>query len=182
MFVFFLSSYLSAWPSGCEQLHLKYIQIFLTFCMWLQINKSQSPYLLKNRLKVELFRFFEKLCHQNLLAMILHESSCNFSFLIVNLTHIYLGKFLILIYHPKISLINQIFQTPILTYSSTDNFSSPISVFYWLIFCCGNSILHQIRNKNDKNTKFLIKATKKCEESILNIQNHFLLRTRPTDP
>ena len=71
------------------------------------------------------------------------------------------------------SLINQIFQTPILTYSSTDNFLSPIWVFHWLIFCCGNSILHQIRNKNDKNTKFLIKATKKCEESICKYMEPF---------
>ena len=36
-----------------------------------------------------------------------------------------------------------------LTYSSTDNFSSPILVSDWLIFRCGNLLLLQNRNEND---------------------------------
>ena len=35
------------------------------------------------------------------------------------------------------------------SYSSTDNFVSPILVSDWLIFCCENLILHQKRNEND---------------------------------
>ena len=68
--------------------------------MWLEIYKNQSPYLFKKRLKIDLFRFFEKFCHLNLLDMILNENSCNFSSLITNLPYIYLAKFLILIYCP----------------------------------------------------------------------------------
>ena len=30
-------------------------------------------------------------------------------------------------------------------YGSTDNFLSPVLISDWLIFCCGNSILHQKR-------------------------------------
>ena len=60
---------------------------------------------------------------------------------------------------PK-NILNQsdykIFQTSILTYSFTDNFLSPIAIFDWLIFCCGNLILHQIRNENNKITNLLI--------------------------
>ena len=128
--------------------------------MWLEIYKSQSPYLLKKRLKMELFRFFEKFCHLNLQDKILNES---FSFLIANPPQIYLRKFLILIYCQK-NILNQsdykIFGTSILTYSFTDNFLSSIAVFDWLIFCCGNLILHQKRNENDKITNFLIKNKK----------------------
>ena len=39
----------------------------------------------------------------------------------------------------------------VLPYSSTDNFLSPIPGFDWLIFCCGNSILHQKKRKKKKN-------------------------------
>ena len=42
-------------------------------------------------------------------------------------------------------------------YSSTDNFLSPVPVSDWLIFCCGNSMLYQKKNENDKNTIFLMK-------------------------
>ena len=41
----------------------------------------------------------------------------------------------------------------VLPYSSTDNFLSPIPVFDWLIFCCGNSILHQKKEKKKKKWK-----------------------------
>ena len=41
----------------------------------------------------------------------------------------------------------------VLLYNSTDNFLSPIPVFDWLIFCCGNSILHQKKEKKEKETK-----------------------------
>ena len=41
----------------------------------------------------------------------------------------------------------------VLPYSSTDNFLSPIPVFDWLILCCGNSILHQKKEKKKKKWK-----------------------------
>ena len=45
--------------------------------------------------------------------------------------------------------------------SSTDNFLSPILISGWLIFCCGNLILHQrVRNQNDKNGSFMMKNKK----------------------
>ena len=47
------------------------------------------------------------------------------------------------------------------TYSSTDNFLSPIPVSGWLIFCCGNLILYQKRNENNKNATFLMQNKKK---------------------
>ena len=41
------------------------------------------------------------------------------------------------------------------------NFLSSVPVSDWLIFCCGNSILHQKkRNENDKNSNFLMKNKK----------------------
>ena len=42
-----------------------------------------------------------------------------------------------------------------LTYSFTDNFLSSIPVSEWLIFCCGNFLLHQQKNENDKKTSSL---------------------------
>ena len=52
------------------------------------------------------FRCFEIFYHLNL-YMILNESSCNICFLIANQSHIYSGKFLILICYPKIFSTNQ---------------------------------------------------------------------------
>ena len=44
------------------------------------------------------------------------------------------------------------------SYSFTDNIWSPIPISDWLIFYCGNLILHQKkRNQNDKNTHFIMK-------------------------
>ena len=71
--------------------------------MWLEIHKTQSQYLFQKILKTEPFRIFEKLCHLNLVNMILNENSRNFYFLIANPYHIFLGKFLILTYCPKYS-------------------------------------------------------------------------------
>ena len=70
--------------------------------MWLEIHKTQSQYLFQKILKTEPFRIFEKLCHLNLLNMILNENSRNFYFLIANPPHIFLGKFLILTYSQNI--------------------------------------------------------------------------------
>ena len=71
--------------------------------MWLEIHKTQRQYLFQKILKTEPFRIFEKLCHLNLLNMILNENSRNLYFLIANPPHVSLGKFLILIYCPKYS-------------------------------------------------------------------------------
>ena len=51
------------------------------------------------------------------------------------------------------------------TYSPSDNFFSPTAVSDWLIFCCGDFILHPKKMKITK-TQILIKATKKCQKSI----------------
>ena len=40
-------------------------------------------------------------------------------------------------------IIIMLTQKSCLTYSSTDNYLSPIPVSDWLIFYCGNSIIHQ---------------------------------------
>ena len=47
------------------------------------------------------------------------------------------------------------------SYSYTDSWKPPIHVSDWLIFCCGNLILHQKRNENNKNTNFTRKSKKK---------------------
>ena len=89
---------------GCQQLHLKYI--FYTL-QWLEIYKNQGPYLLKKAQKLQLvFGFFEKFHHLSVLCMVFDKSSCNFCFLIANLSH-YSEKFLILIYYPKMFSFNQ---------------------------------------------------------------------------
>ena len=49
------------------------------------------------------------------------------------------------------------------TYNSTDSAGPPIHTSDWLIFCCGNLILHQKRNENDKNTNFAMKKQKKTK-------------------
>ena len=67
------------------------------------------------------------------------------------------------------------------TYRSTDHFLSPIPVSDWLTFSCGNSILHQKRNENYKNTNFLMKSSKKCQESICKYKVAFFTVTRPSD-
>ena len=51
------------------------------------------------------------------------------------------------------------------TYSPSDNFLSPTAVSDWLIFCCGDFILHPKKMKITK-TQILIKTTKKCQKSI----------------
>ena len=47
---------------------------------------------------------------------------------------------------------------------SINNYSlmrfTPVHVSDWLIFCCGNLILHQKRNENDENTNFMMKNKK----------------------
>ena len=63
-----------------------------------------------------------------------------------------------------ICFLNNYLVTEIRTYSSTDDFLSLIPISDWLIFCCGNSILHQKRNENDKNTNFFIKKTKTAKK------------------
>ena len=51
------------------------------------------------------------------------------------------------------------------TYSSNDNFLSPITVSDCLVFCCGNLTLHQEkRNKYDKNRNFMIKIKKSLKK------------------
>ena len=58
-----------------------------------------------------------------------------------------------------------------------------ITVSDWL-FCRGNLILHQKRNENYKKN-FLMKNNKKDAKkkvNDVNIKQHSLLRTRPTDP
>ena len=61
-------------------------------------------------------------------------------------------------------------------YGSTDNFLLPIPVSDWLILCCGNLILHQKnKNKNDKNTIFLMKNNnnKKLTKKVnVNMKQH----------
>ena len=54
-----------------------------------------------------------------------------------------------------------------LPYSSTDSWKPPIHVSDWLVFCCGNKyfIKKKERNENDKNTNFMMKTTKKSQES-----------------
>ena len=76
--------------------------------MWLEIYKNQSPYLFKKIFKIELFMLFEKFGHLNLLDMILSESYCIFYFLIANPSQMHVGKFLNLMYCPKISSTNEI--------------------------------------------------------------------------
>lgn len=43
----------------------------------------------------------------------------------------------------------------ILKYNSSDNFLSPVPVFEWLIFCCGNLKFHSKSHENNKNPFFL---------------------------
>ena len=74
-------------------------------------------------------------------------------------------------YHKELHLIY--------SYSSTDSWKPPIQVSGWLIFCCGNSILHQKKNENDKNTNFMMKnkktkQKKKPKNRIKALSKHFL--------
>ena len=107
MSVFCLSGHLSTWPSGCEQLHLKYIEIFFEVLL---VARNSIPVhtCSKRDLKQSFLGSFQKMFHLDLLDIILIERPCNFYFLIGNPVHIYLGKFLILIYCPKIFSTNQI--------------------------------------------------------------------------
>ena len=88
--------------------------------MWLEIYKNQSLYPFKKILKIEVLMLFEKFCHLYLLDKVLNESSCIFYFLIANTAQIYVGKFLILIYCPKISSTNQIVGFSIFQYSGSN--------------------------------------------------------------
>ena len=56
-----------------------------------------------------------------------------------------------------------------LAYNSADSWNPPTRVSDWLIFCCGNLMLYQKRNENDKNTNFVMKNKtkqnkKKCQK------------------
>ena len=125
--------------------------------MCLEILRNQS--LLKKGLNIELFRFFEKYCHLNLLDKILNESSCNFSCLIANPPYIYLGNFVILEYCPKVFSNNQIAQFSKFHCSHKVPLSifDDLLVFSRLILYCKNSILYQKGNENNNNIYFLIK-------------------------
>ena len=62
------------------------------------------------------------------------------------------------------------------THSSTDIFLSPIPVSVWLIFCCGNLILHRKKNENDENTFFFDeKQLKNAKKGCVNRDLHCLL-------
>ena len=50
--------------------------------------------------------------------------------------------------------------TLMVTYSSTDSWKPPIHVSDWLIFYCGNLILHQKKKVDDENINFLMKNNK----------------------
>ena len=66
------------------------------------------------------------------------------------------------------------------TYSSTDIWKPPIHVSDWLICCCGNLILYQ-KNKNDKNTNFMMKNSKKMSEKYMKaLRNIFYERAAPS--
>lgn len=64
------------------------------------------------------------------------------------------------------------------SYSLTDNLS-PILVFDWLMFYCGNLILYQRRNENDKSTIFLTKNNKKYQESKSKYKLAFFIMKSP---
>ena len=83
------SIYMYYFPCGQKYAKIKF------YISWKRHNKKWT------------FRFFENFYRLNLFEMILNESSYNFRFLIDNPPHIYSGKFLILIYYPKMFSINQ---------------------------------------------------------------------------
>ena len=56
------------------------------------------------------------------------------------------------------------------TYSSTDNFLPHIPVSDWLIFCFGNSILHQKKTKMMKTDFLNEKTTKNASKVYVNIK------------
>ena len=64
------------------------------------------------------------------------------------------------------------------THSSADNFLSPIPVSDWLIFFCGNLILHQKIRKNDTEMKMIKthffdeKQHKYTKKVYVNIKSH----------
>ena len=59
----------------------------------------------------------------------------------------------------------------------------PSSADKFLIFYCGNSILYKKkRNENDKNTNFFWEKQKNAKKVYVNIKEHSLLWTHPTDP
>ena len=55
----------------------------------------------------------------------------------------------------------------VLLHTVSDNLLSPVSITDWLIFCCGNLILHQKGNEKDKNRSFLIKSNKKVPRNCM---------------
>ena len=65
-------------------------------------------------------------------------------------------------------------QFQIYTHSSTGNFSPPIPVFDWVIFCCGNLIIHQ-RKKKWKWEKHKFYDEKQKSIKKVNIWAFFIL-------
>ena len=70
--------------------------------MWLEIYKTQVSCLLKKHQKQNFLGFKFKFVRK-----ILNKSFCNFCFLVAAPPHVYSGKFLILMYYPKMLSINQ---------------------------------------------------------------------------
>ena len=53
------------------------------------------------------------------------------------------------------------------SYIFADSYRPPIYASDWLIFCCGNLILHKKKiNENDKNKFYDEKQQQKCQKSI----------------
>ena len=73
---------------------------------------------------------------------------------------------------------NLVFSFCFLTYSSTDNFLSPILVSNCLIFCLGNLIPHQ-KKKWKWWHKFFDERQKKCHESICKCKVGFFTVNSP---
>ena len=66
-------------------------------------------------------------------------------------------------------------------YSSTDSWKPLIYVSDWLIFCCGNLILHQKKKSKWWKHRFCHEKQKMPKKYITALSSIFLW-TRPTDP
>ena len=77
---------------------------------------------------------------------------------------------------PRYSLtLDNALQTFQLTYSSVDNFGPSILVSDSSIFCSGNLILHNKRNRNNKNTNFMMKNNKKMTKKYMKAKSSIFI-------
>ena len=126
--------FLSVWSSPYLAIRLwaTSSKIYWDFFEVLLVARNSIPVhtCSKRDWKYSFLRFFQKMFHLDLLDIILIERPCNFYFLIGNPVHIYLGKFLILIYCPKIFSTNQIAKFFKFQYSRSNE---AIKVIFFLV-------------------------------------------------